>query len=128
MEPVYLFGLASRHADWAALRQATIAGNIANANTPGYAAMDVEPFQSVLDKTRLVMAETRPGHMSPGSAAGAEVGTRQGERWDITHSGNSVSLDQELIKANDVARAFTLDTNIVRSFHRMILTSLRSGG
>ena len=49
LNPVYLFDLAARHTRWAAARQATIAGNIANANTPGYKALDIEPFAEVLD-------------------------------------------------------------------------------
>ena len=127
MEPVYLFDLATRHAQWAALRQTTIAGNIANANTPRYAALDVEPFSTVLDKTRLVMASTAPGHLTPGANGASEVDARGiSDNWDITHSGNSVRIDQELMKANEAARDFSLDTNIMRSFHRMILTSLRS--
>ena len=49
MTPVYLFGLASRHAQWASLRQVAISGNVANANTPGYEALDVAPFTDVMN-------------------------------------------------------------------------------
>lgn len=126
MNSVYLFDLATRHSQWAALRQTTIAGNIANANTPRFEALDVEPFNTVLDKTRLVMTATTPGHLTPGAGAPADVDARNADSWDVTHSGNSVSIDQELMKANEAARDFSLDTNILRSFHRMILTSLRS--
>lgn len=126
MNTVYLFDLANRHAQWAALRQTTIAGNIANANTPRFEALDIEPFDTVLDKTRLVMTATTPGHLTPGANAAADVGSRHADSWDVTHSGNSVRIDQELMKANQAARDFSLDTNIIRSFHRMILTSLRS--
>ncbi|WP_306792290.1 flagellar basal body protein, partial [Enterobacter asburiae] len=51
MEPVNLFDLATRQSQWLAVRQSTIASNIANANTPGYTANDVEPFEKVLDRT-----------------------------------------------------------------------------
>ena len=61
--PVYLFDLASRQAQWLAARQTTISGNVANANTPGYRARDVEPFADVLDKTKLAMAATNTGHI-----------------------------------------------------------------
>ena len=45
MTPVHLFGVLSQHNRWLSLRQATISGNIANANTPGYKGIDVEPFE-----------------------------------------------------------------------------------
>jgi len=128
LEPVYLFDLATRHSQWAAQRQLTIAGNIANANTPRFQARDIEPFSSALDKTRLVMTATRPGHLSPGPGGVSDIGSEHAETWDVTHSGNSVRIDQELMKANQAARAVSLDTSIMRSFHRMLLTSLRSGG
>ena len=39
MEPVFLTKLVSHNNDWLSVRQATIAENIANSNTPGF------PFQ-----------------------------------------------------------------------------------
>jgi len=128
MEPIHLFDLASRQARWAAVRQATIAGNVANADTPGYQARDIVPFSAVLQKTALTLARTEPGHLDVGGASGIEANrTSKADNWDITHSGNSVSLDQELLKAGEVSRAYTLNTNIVRSFHKMLLSSVRSG-
>lgn len=127
MTPVYLFGLASRQAQWAALRQVTISGNVANANTPGYAALDVAPFTDVMNKTQLAMARTSASHLG-GSASDAQTGkVDPSKSWDITHSGNTVSLDQEMLKASEVNRAMSLNTSIVKAFHRMMLTSARSG-
>ena len=45
--------------------------------------------------------------------------------WDVTHSGNSVSVEQEMMKAGDVNRAYALDTSIVKAFHRMYLASAK---
>jgi flagellar basal-body rod protein FlgB len=42
------------------------------------------------------------------------------------HSGNSVSLEQEMLKAGDINRDYSLNTAIVKSFHRMFMTSLKS--
>lgn len=126
MEPLFLFGLASRHAQWASLRQAAITGNIANANTPGYKAVDVEPFSAVLDKTRLSMERTQAGHMAPPGAGAPSAKADVKDGWDVTASGNSVSLEEQMLKADEVNRAFTLNTSVVRSFHRMILASVKS--
>lgn len=127
MNPVYLFDLASRHVAWASLRQTVVAGNIANANTPGYGALDVEPFADILNDTGLVMAETKAGHISVTGAEARAGRTEPSDSWDVTLSGNSVSLDDELIKAGEVNRAVALDTSIERSFHRMLMMSVRAG-
>ncbi|MFG1400459.1 flagellar basal body rod protein FlgB [Xanthobacter sediminis] len=125
MQPLYLFGLASRHSQWASVRQTAIAGNIANANTPGYKAVDTAAFDAVMNQTSLNMARTSESHLS---TPAAEVTTRTRDAkdgWGINASGNSVSIEQEMLKANEVNSAYTLDTSIVKSFNRMILTSLK---
>ena len=45
--------------------------------------------------------------------------------WEIIHSGNSVSLEQEMIKAGEVNRAYALNTSVVKAFHRMLLASAK---
>lgn len=125
MGPVYLFELASRQAQWLSVRQATVAGNIANADTPGFKAQEVEPFVDVLDKTRLVMARTTPEHIGIGGANPGQATTADRETWTVKHSGNSVSLEEELVQAGDVNRSFSLNTAIMKSFHRMLMASVK---
>jgi flagellar basal-body rod protein FlgB len=123
LEPVYLFNLASQHAHWAAARQATITGNIANANTGGYSALDIQSFSSTLDDIAgLTMAHTDAGHIDVAGEA-----ADQGATFEVKDSGAPVKVDRELMKADETNRAFSLDTAIMRAFHRMVLTSLRSG-
>lgn len=64
MQPIQLFDLASRQAEWLTIRQQVVAGNIANANTPKFHAKDVTPFDAVLDKSDIAMARTNPAHLS----------------------------------------------------------------
>ena len=69
---VNLFELATKQSQWLSVRQSAIAGNIANVNTPGYHALEVEPFEKVLDGTRVGHARRRrSSHLSGG--AGAEA-------------------------------------------------------
>ena len=63
MEPVNLFDLAAKQSQWLAVRQSAIAANIANVNTPGYTAVDVEPFEKVLDRTAVSLQATQAGHL-----------------------------------------------------------------
>jgi flagellar basal-body rod protein FlgB len=126
MTPVHLFTVISQHNRWLSVRQATIAGNIANANTPGHKALDVAPFEASLEEARLAMTSTAPAHMTPSGTTAAAIDVRPADPWDVTHSGNSVSLEQELIKAGDVNRAYRLNTGVLKAFHRMILASAKA--
>ncbi len=122
---MYLFDVTSRHMTWLAERQSVTASNIANANTPGYRTRDIEAFSTVLDAGPLNLFTTSSGHMQlPGGAAGA---ARQlhGANWDQAHSGNNVSIEKELMTASSNSRMLNLDISLARSFHRMLLTSVK---
>jgi flagellar basal-body rod protein FlgB len=124
---VYLFDLATQHARYLATRQATIAGNVANANTPGYKARDVMPFAQVLARTGLDMASTAKTHID---SQGTRIPVREAkssETWEVLESSSAVSLEQEMLKAGDVSRQHNLDTAVVKSFHRMLMAAVRSG-
>lgn len=126
MQPVNLFELASRQAQWLGVRQATIAGNIANVNTAGYRAMDVEPFDKVLDKSSVSMTATQKGHFG---ASADKVSFKTHEdttQTAVMPSHNSVKLETELMKAGEVGRSFELNTAIVKAFHRMMLMSMKT--
>lgn len=124
VQSVQLFQLAAQQARWLAARQSAIAGNIANVNTPGYGAVDIEPFDRVLDSRRVSMVNTAPGHVPIGG--GSSFGLRQADEPSLLPSENSVSLEKELIKASEVRRAFDLNTAIVKSFHRMMMMNTRA--
>ncbi|MBP2548074.1 flagellar basal-body rod protein FlgB [Neorhizobium galegae] len=129
MQPIQLFDLASRQAEWLSIRQEVVAGNIANANTPQYKAKDVTPFSAVLNSTGMSMARTQPGHLS-----GTDVNSRinvdvEEEKLNneigIQESGNTVALAGELTKTGEIKRQYELSTNLVKSFHRMMLMTVK---
>ena len=65
-------------------------------------------------------------YLGDGATKAAAVDIRKSEPWETTHSGNSVSLEQELINAGDVNRAYRLNTGIAKAFHRMLLASAKA--
>ena len=125
MSPIYLFDLASRQAQWLSTRQATIAGNIANADTPGFKARDVEAFAEVLEKTQLALAVTSPRSMAGAGPASDAAAIGEGDSWAVKESGNSVTLEAELLNAGEVDRAFSLNNVIQKSFYRMLMMSVK---
>lgn len=125
MQPVSLFDLAAQQARWLSVRQSAVAGNIANMNTPGYEAVDVVPFERVLERSKLQLSPTRVGHM-PIGAAREGFNIRADEIETTSPSGNSVTIEQELAKSGEIRHAFELNTAIVKAFHRMVMMTTRS--
>lgn len=126
MESVNLFELAARQSQWLSVRQSAIAGNIANANTPGYVARDVEPFEKVLDRAAVSLSATQAGHLGD-AATNAGFAVKQEETTgSILPSGNTVVLENELLKAGEVRRSFELNTAIVKAFHAMMMAAVKS--
>jgi flagellar basal-body rod protein FlgB len=125
MQPIQLFDLASRQAQWLAVRQNVVAGNIANASTPHYAAKDVKPFDSVMKETGFQMAATNPAHFTDGSSAAQVTETSMIDGVEVQQSGNSVRLEKELMKTGEVKRDYELNTGLVKAFHRMMLMTVR---
>jgi flagellar basal-body rod protein FlgB len=123
--PVHLFDLASQQARWLGVRQMIVAENVANANTPGFKSSDVTPFEDVYNNTELTMTATHSGHIGADQSELDAVAIREQNPWEITHSGNSVSIEQEMIKAGEVNRAYSMNTSIRKAFHQMLMTSLK---
>ncbi len=125
MDGVYLFGLAARHSAWLAVRQAAVAQNVSNADTPGYRAREVEPFDRVLDAFDVRLAATSPAHVVAQPVAFRPGRAEKVDGWDVSVSDNSVTLEQEMIKAGEVERASSLNVSVVKAFHRMVMAGLR---
>ncbi len=125
MSDVYLFQLASQRTQWLSSRQALIASNVANANTPGYAARDMQPFSAALDAVHVAMTTTNPGHVAPAIDEFDPGRPAEDAGADATLSGNSVNLQDQMVKLGDVNRLYQETTGIKRVFHQMMLSALK---
>lgn len=126
MQPVNLFDLAAQQARWLSVRQSAVAGNIANANTPGYRTVEVEPFERVLDDTRVALRTTNPGHLTTGATGDSFALHRAETNSALRPPENSVVLEDELVKQGEIRRGFELNTAIVKAFHNMLMMTTRS--
>jgi flagellar basal-body rod protein FlgB len=84
------------------LRQATLAQNIANANTPGYRRKDVD-FHSALSAA---MADGDPG--------GAQFSAQVDSTGPVRADGNSVDIDAESAKAAQNALEYDALVSVAR--------------
>jgi len=104
-ENLDIFRMSSAMARHAGSRQTLIAQNMANADTPDYAARDLQPFQAYLETDR---ADFRPKatrvahlHGAIGEHSYDPIIRREGQ---ADPNGNSVSLETEMVKAVEVKR------------------------
>lgn len=125
VEPLYLFDLASTQARYLTIRQAAVAENIANVNTPGYKALEVAPFSAVYDTAGLQMATTKPDHLQPDLFDPASISGQQSAPWEVTYSGNSVSLEQQMLEANQINRSYSLNMALSKIFNQMLAMSVK---
>lgn len=125
MSAIYLSGLAGEHANWLSVRQSVIASNVANANTPGFKAKDVSGFAPGGASFSSLVA-TNAGHFNSGSRPADGVKISNESAWDVYHSGGTVNLPREMMKAGQVSVDFQLNTTVMKSFHRMVVSAFGS--
>ena len=126
MSDVNLFSLSSQYSRGLTARQQAVSQNIANVNTPGYSNIDVRPFAETLDRMPLDLARTNAAHFAIGPSASMEVRSASGSKWDETISGNSVNLEQELMKSGEVNRAYALTTGVAKALQHLYMTTVKS--
>ena len=115
------FNLAHRRMNWLGTRQQVIAQNVANTDTPGYKSMDVAAFADTLAGARASgLRTTNARHI--GGGAGAD-GIRTSEDKDVYESsldGNTVSLEQQSIKAAEISENYRMAAQLYRKGHDML--------
>ncbi|EPX82615.1 FlgB family protein [Salipiger mucosus] len=110
----------SRHAG---TQQAVSAQNIANADTPGYRALEIPDFAETFAAMQGAARATRPGHLF-GQVDGTQAPTISKRRETADPNGNTVSLEQEMMTAVNARRAHDRALAIYRSSLTLLRTSL----
>ena len=104
----------TRHAG---ARQLQVARNVANADTPGYRARDAAPFDAGRESGGLALRATRPDHVAQGSAPRVRLVDAGGE---AAPNGNTVSLEDELVRGAEVKRQHELALSVYQSGLRLM--------
>lgn len=113
-ENLSVFQMARALAQHAQTRQGLIAGNIANANTPGYQARDLTPFAETYRQqaSGAAMQATRSTHFTSSGSLPSNARVIVG---GASPDGNGVSLEQQMAQATDVQRHHAQAMAIYRS-------------
>ncbi|WP_317056382.1 FlgB family protein [Roseovarius rhodophyticola] len=122
---VEIFRIAQASAMHAGARQSVIAQNMANADTPGYAANDIPAFQTHVrsGEGEFALKATRGSHIHGNTTPMSfDVVKRSGALTDP--NGNSVSVETEMLHAVDVKRQHDRAIAVYKSAMTMLRTSL----
>ncbi len=117
-----LFDLADKRLAWIDRRQGLLAQNIANANTPGYVAKDLQPFAQTLARALPDLALTNPMHLTGATSVGrTDPLLRPAER---APDGNAVSVEDQLTKVADTDNAHNLVTALYHKYLGLFRTAI----
>ncbi len=106
-------------------RESVLAGNIANADTPGYRRREVS-FEGVLSKTTSGLHRTDARHLAAGGGHAANPRVEVGPRG-TRPEGNAIDLDQELVEASRNAGAFIDQANVLARVSALVRTAIGQG-
>jgi flagellar basal-body rod protein FlgB len=123
-------GLLERAMDLRGARQRVIASNIANEETPGYRAKELQ-FKDALSQaskgtTMVQVRGTHPGHIVIGGGnAQARGRVTEVPAADLPLDANSVSLDTEMAKLSDNAMHYNTVAAVTSMRLRQLLSAIR---
>jgi len=132
---VPLLDVLRERMSWLSARQNVLSQNVANADTPGYSAVDLKPidFEKVLQQSTEPAAfqgglvVTDPHHIAatPSDTSGFQS-TDAGDNA-IDQTGNTVSVEEEMMKVADTQAQYQAATNIYAKAISMMRTAIDSG-
>lgn len=136
MQPIGgdLFDLISSRSGWLARRHAVISGNIANADTPRFAPLDLKPQRAEQlarpqAPTGLGLVRTSGSHLggTPPRPPAGERGSRD-EGWETAPSGNAVVIEEQVQKLAQTQLDHQLATSLYGKYVGMLRIALGVGG
>ncbi|WP_415405016.1 FlgB family protein [Tateyamaria sp. SN3-11] len=121
-----IFQTAYAMAVHAGQKQAVVAQNVANADTPGYVGRDLPSFQEIYapkENGATMQRATRPGHLHGAVQQGVD-GLMTEDRSFAAPDGNTVSIESEMLRATDAKRQHDRSLAIYKSALNIARASL----
>lgn len=128
LNSIPLISMLTKRMSWLSQRQVVLAQNVANANTPNYRARDLKPldFGSLARNAaaRLTLATTNPGHLQPGGRSGGKAQMMRQSALETTPSGNTISLEEEMMKVGRTRMDYDLAVTLYRKHVALVKIAL----
>lgn len=127
-----LLGLLRQRMSWLNARQSVLSQNVANADTPGYAARDLKPvnFEKMLQDVRgpskfsTSLTVTNPRHIEIASTRASGYNEITSADVEANPTGNTVSLQEEMIKVADTQAQYTAAANLYSKAVSLMRTAI----
>lgn len=111
-----------------AQRQQVLSANIANADTPGYKAVDFDfarALQSSLSGSRVTQHVTSPGHMTASFATPGSPSIAESDAVQPAQDGNTVDMDKERARFADNAVRYEATLKFLNGQIRTLLSAIQ---
>lgn len=121
MNDLSFFNLASQRLGWLAEGQRVVAENVANADTPGFKARKVSEFERMLEASGASELTTTDARHISGTGGSTNLKASVDENtWGESLNGNTVILEQQTIKANEIGESYQVAASLYRKGHELL--------
>lgn len=119
-----LSGLQAR-LDFLSARTTVIAQNIANADTPNYAAKDIDAVRFGAMAANAALRVSDPRHVTPSTSGKFSYRVVSAPDPDTSLNGNAVSAETQAMKLSQTRQDYALATSIYRKGLAMLRLAAR---
>lgn len=124
-----LFAMMNKRMGWLTRRQEVLAQNIANSDTPGYQPSDLtrQNFRDMLrtsSSTGIDLRTTSGAHIDVSRRTSQFRNSRAKEVYETAPDGNSVVVEEQLMKVSETEGSYRLVTNLYSKHVKMIKIAL----
>jgi flagellar basal-body rod protein FlgB len=132
MTDIPLLGLLRERMSWLNARQDVLSQNVANADSPNYMARDLKPenFDDMVKRmgggaSSTALITTDPRHIPLATGAqNSEFAGKDAPDTDASPTGNTVSLEEEMIKVSDTQAQYQAASNLYAKAMTMMRTAI----
>ena len=128
-----LGGMLKTRMRWLESRQKILSENVANAETPGYRERDLRPldFKELVaggSSTGLIStATTNPMHIAIHGSDDARFGADRKSTFETTPDGNSVVMEDEMMKVADNQQDYQIATMLYTKSLNLLKMAVKGG-
>jgi len=123
-----LFSMLRTKMHWHQERQRLLAENVANADTPGFKPKELKApgFAPARGAAAVSVERTNAAHLSLAAARPGEDAVLSA-RFEVTPSGNAVSLEEEMMKVSQNQSDYQLAASLYQKSLQMLRTAVGRG-
>ena len=132
LSDIPIFKMMNKRMGWLTQRQQVLAQNIANSDTPHYKPSDLKAqnFSRFLRPSvpRQRMAVTSANHIEPSKRPDNFRSEKSREVYETALSGNSVIVEEQLMKVSETQGGYRLATNLYQKHLNMLKSAIGREG